>query len=499
MPIVLEVRAVPPPPLTFDYYISPAGDDANAGTLNSPWSISAINSKQATYAGKRLGIIGDQGLIQSGRVSGIATSIYSLIQAQSGNNAGCLYQINGGTTSPTYIASCNSAGVYSPRLAVIDCSNPSGGAVPTVSANLIGQSAFLGPSGQPSNWGGVTIDGLVIRNWTYSAIQFYGTGVGSIQRVIIQNCEIYNTSANVVSNGNPGAIWCQYGLGFQVLNCKIHDVTTSNTGSYFPYGLCPVMTFQSYNTLVDHCTFYNCCGPCSKDGTQSITYTYCYMDCGSFGSASNTGGFAFGVSGLVSGAVGGSGTSATSTVDHCILIGSVQAFGQDSTQNQGTVIVTNNTLYNPVTVGTASDFNAVHGVASSSPAGMFKFQNNIVWSEGTYASGNHSAGAVWFEGLVGITASSCDYNAYGANSNGIRFADSWTGALYNLSLATWQSAGSGYGFDTHSTSLASTPFSSTPTATVPSSFAITGPALTAGVGGVPSGALDGSSTVGCNF
>src|SRR5580700_10727712 len=42
---------------TFDYYISPSGSDSNAGTQGSPWSITAINTKQATYAGKRVGLM----------------------------------------------------------------------------------------------------------------------------------------------------------------------------------------------------------------------------------------------------------------------------------------------------------------------------------------------------------------------------------------------------------------------------------------------------------
>jgi hypothetical protein len=498
VPRIVLARRSPAP--TFDFYIGPNGDDNNPGTLGSPWSISALNSRQSTYAGKRVGIIGDQGLIQYGRVGGVATSIYASIQAQSGNNAGCVFQVNGGVFTPTYIASCNSSGVYVPRLAVIDGSNPSGGAAPTVSANLLGQSAYLGGANQPANWGMVTIDGLVVRNWTYSGIQFYGTAVGGIQNVLIENSEVYNTSANVVSNGNPGAIWLQYGFGVQIVNCKVHDLTTSNTGSYFPYGLCPIMTFQSYNTLVQNCSFFNCAGPCTKDLTQSISYRYCRMDCGSFGSAQNTGGFAFGISGVVTGAVSGSwgASSATSVVDHCILIGTLYAYGQDGTQNQGTVILTNNTLYNPVTVGTGSDFNAVHGVASSSPAGTYKFQNNLVWSEGTYASGNHAAGAVWFEALTGITPSSVDYNAYGSNSNAITFAKAFVGGSDNLPLSTWQSAGSGYGFDTHSTTLASSPFVNSLTSIL-SDFSISGPALTAGVGGVACGAMDGSGLVGCNF
>src|SRR5579872_1515131 len=41
----------------FDYYISTTGSDSNPGTLASPWAITAINTKQSTYAGKRVGLL----------------------------------------------------------------------------------------------------------------------------------------------------------------------------------------------------------------------------------------------------------------------------------------------------------------------------------------------------------------------------------------------------------------------------------------------------------
>lgn len=48
--------AADPEPETFDYYISTTGSDSNDGSEGSPWAITAINSKRATYAGLRVGI-----------------------------------------------------------------------------------------------------------------------------------------------------------------------------------------------------------------------------------------------------------------------------------------------------------------------------------------------------------------------------------------------------------------------------------------------------------
>jgi hypothetical protein len=63
-----------------------------------------------------------------------------------------------------------------------------------------------------------------------------------------------------------------------------------------------------------------------------------------------------------------------------------------------------------------------------------------------------------------------------------------------LSYAAWQ----GQGYDVNSVSGGS-PFSGTPTSLNINSFQITGPATTAGRGGVACGALDGSGQVGYNL
>ena len=98
---------------TFDYYISPIGDDNNPGTLASPWSITALNSKMSTYSGKRIGIIGDVGGTQTaihyGTVGGTQSKLYSLMNALGAQNA--VLKINGGSSSAsTYLGSCTSAG-----------------------------------------------------------------------------------------------------------------------------------------------------------------------------------------------------------------------------------------------------------------------------------------------------------------------------------------------------------------------------------------------------
>src|SRR6266404_4313809 len=77
---------------SYDFYISPTGSDSNPGTQASPWSITAINSKWTTYAGKSVGILPG------------TYNVYSLCQAGSYNQPAL--SVNGGTSgSPTLIQS----------------------------------------------------------------------------------------------------------------------------------------------------------------------------------------------------------------------------------------------------------------------------------------------------------------------------------------------------------------------------------------------------------
>src|SRR5262249_29274500 len=41
----------------FDFYIDPSGSDLNDGSLAHPWAITALNTKQSTYAGLRVGLL----------------------------------------------------------------------------------------------------------------------------------------------------------------------------------------------------------------------------------------------------------------------------------------------------------------------------------------------------------------------------------------------------------------------------------------------------------
>jgi hypothetical protein len=488
VPLIRVRRAQAQTGSTFDFYISPNGDDNNSGTLASPWSITALNSKQSTYGGKRVGIIGDQGVIQYGTVGGARHTLYSLYQATAASSQ--VLVLNGGPSGsqPTYLASCDSSGGYSARIAIIDASDPSTGNKPTVEASLIAQNTYM-DLGSVANWGNVTVDGLTIRNFTFSALKFYGSqGTATqINNLIIKNCEIYG-GQNVQSNNNPGAIWIDGAVNGVVTNCKIHDLQT-NAGSTTGWALLGYIQFNSFGMQVTNCTFYNCVAVSQKDGWQQLEVAYCYLGYGTFGSAYGTGAL---LTATVHNLLTGSGL--TNNFHHNICIGPVDLDGESANQqNKGQVNIYNNTFYGA--------YNGAHKMDAiycnlGNAGGHWAFYNNLIYSPYGYdgASSSNKPGSMFITTINTNPSwfSQCDYNAYGA---GMTFGYGWNAGQYALPLSTWK----GYGLDAHSVLLASNPFSATPSEANSNSFAIAGPATTAGVGGAVCGAVDGSGQIGCNF
>src|SRR5580700_7034678 len=93
--VPMLVRTARAQTTSYNFYISPTGSDSNAGTQASPWSINAINTKQALYAGKSVGVLPG------------TYNIHGLIQSlPSGSQQTAALSINGGTSgSPTLIQS----------------------------------------------------------------------------------------------------------------------------------------------------------------------------------------------------------------------------------------------------------------------------------------------------------------------------------------------------------------------------------------------------------
>jgi hypothetical protein len=468
-------------PTTFDYYISPTGDDVlGAGTLASPWSITALNTKQSTYAGKRVGLM--PGVYQYGTSNGTQTTLCSMLSAQSGGGQSCVLQVNGGSaSSPTYLASCNSAGVYTARQAILDGSNPSSGAAPTGATIFLGYSGS-GPSYTPANVGYITIDGLVIRNFTYAGIGFASTPF-TFPGITIINCEIYN-GGGVPSTNNPGGIFCwkQMPGGF-ISNCKIYNLRT-NGGTYYPFGYAGIMfnqdtgTNEGFTATIDHCTIYNT-GQCieTKNNYANVSVQYCYLEFGDPLGDYSGNGFQYGLFGVCQ------APSTAVTFKYNIIIGGMFNYTTDGTKNAGAINMNNCTFYcGPANGGSVG--NGMICFLDNSSTGTGSWNHCLVWSDGGYAAGNGVGGTTG----GGFTA---DYNTYGSTCN-FEPGSNFSG---------WQSAG----YDKHGAAITASPFASTPQSATPTSFTPSAAYLKASDGN-PLGALnaagqaaDGTGGVGSNF
>ena len=126
-------------PSGFDYYIGPNGEDSNPGTYAKPWSITAINTHRAVYAGKRVGLLDG------------TYNVHDL--CQKGSRHVPALGVNGGPSAdaPTVIASVN------PRKAILTAADPASGAYATNECAIIGQGYLQTP-----NKGNVVLDGLAV-------------------------------------------------------------------------------------------------------------------------------------------------------------------------------------------------------------------------------------------------------------------------------------------------------------------------------------------------
>lgn len=488
---------------SFDRFIAPNGDDSNTGLLSSPWSITALNSKQSVYHGLKIGIIGDVAGVQTvytfGTAAGVQTTLSSLATSANSvpNQDVTILQVNGGTSgAPTYVASCDSSGVYRAGWAIIDPSSgtvtPSGGGIQPVGPSMcvIGQSFYMSnaPLGNvPGNVGNVTLDGLVIRGGSYAGINF-GDTKPNVNNCIVQNCQVYNCNCSTSGN-NPGGITFANHTGTVVTNCLVYNCITTG-GTEFPEGMAAIRSYSGLGMVVTGCTFTGCgMSIYMKDGHQYGTFSYNYLDCGLFGTSSNTGIGDFGLMAIVP------GTGQTLTVHHNIIVGQgLRTFGDEHLQVTGAINVFQNTFYANSSMTTFSMFGAVAAVWYDPTTGAqgAAFNNNIVWYPGVAGPSNGGwTGAISYNPPTGVTPSQTNFNYY---STGMTFgtATAFTGAG---GFTSWK----GLGYDVNSILTGTTPFSGTPAVANAGSFAITGSATTASSTGGPVGALDGTGSVGSNL
>jgi hypothetical protein len=238
----------------FDFYISTTGSDSNPGTLDKPWAITALNTRRADYAGKRVGLLDG------------TYNVYALSQAAP--TSGTALAVNGGhnANTPTLVAAVNA------RKAILTGADPTTGEYPTVTAApLIGQGY-----NQVVNKGNVILDGLSVTRAWGTGIFFYPAQFpnqeGGVTGIVVRNCEV--TDIIGLEANNPGAIKLLYCTGALISNNTIHSIQPTppgiNSSAIFSF-LCRSNIYE-YNTIFDCYTAIHDKNP--RNGNHTFRYNY---------------------------------------------------------------------------------------------------------------------------------------------------------------------------------------------------------------------------------
>jgi hypothetical protein len=262
--LIGSAYAQAPNPSGFDYYIGPNGDDNNPGTYAQPWAITAINTRRAVYAGKRIGLLDG------------TYNVHAL--CQKGGATAAALAINGGPSGgpPTVVAAVNS------RQAILTGAEPGSGAYPTNASPIIGQGNL-----QTQNKGNVVIDGLVITRSYQYGIGFYApvgkeylTSLveGGASGIVVRNCEIYDIGGLI--NNNVGGIVLQFCTGALISNNKIHAVQPPNIRNANPADCAAILSFRCHSNIYEYNTIYDCnVGIYDKNNTNgNHTFRYNYIE-----------------------------------------------------------------------------------------------------------------------------------------------------------------------------------------------------------------------------
>jgi hypothetical protein len=463
------------PSTSFDYYISPAGSDANPGTRSQPWAITAINTHRAEYAGKRVGLLDG------------TYNVHALCQA--GKWSTPALAVNGGPSadSPTVIAAVN------PRQAILTGADPVTGAYPTTQCGAIGQGYM-----QTQNKGNVTIDGLCITHTYQYGIAFYAPvpnqKEGGTSGFVVRNCEIYDIGG--YSNDNVGGVLMYFCTGALISNNKIHSVQPPNPSNPDPANVAGIFSFNCHSNIYEYNTIYDCnCGIYDKNNYNgNHTYRYNFVECG----------------GLTPYAAlrdcSGGNAGDTVTVHNNVLVAPVVWDGADALNMpslQSLVFYNNTCVFGSEGRNTDNGMFYPAGGAQVSPAATVTFYNNII----------QCAGGIGYAGLVLLCKGSIalsDYNAFSSAGGSDRIlalnpeSQPRGSNPKAYSLSDWRST---TGMDTHSTTAAAAFTSQLSRA--PTGFQLLKSSVGQGsgrVGGVASGALTdigawgGDATqIGCNF
>jgi Right handed beta helix region len=416
---------------TFDFYISPTGNDANAGTSASPWAFSTLlNSNQPHYnstiasnrakmAGKRVGVL--PGTYSLGAIAGTAST-----GNVPGDWSSPQYQVPAGTgaSSPTVLQSTVPLGaILDGQLTNESAQNPGG--VPLLGSDTNGNAKYI------------TIDGFEIKNAAAHGIMIGGMSAISgtqVPGIVVRNCYIHAVTDSS-TGGNAAGITIYSCNGALVQNCYVTDIhSTSNreTG---------IETWNSVNTIIEYTTiiltapeagaFY-----AKNINNSCVTVRNCYFDL----SGASGGQYCLGWDLTPLGA-------ATSKAYNNILVGGAALLqtvgtGMDPASSAEKVFIYNNTL-----VGTGPNYG---GIQCFGTAGTMHAYNNVF-----------AASVAGGRGVVDFNASApalMDYNLYQLVLLGLTSNGTTNYPAISNTLSAWQASlpGGCVGRDAHAISGAPT-------------------------------------------
>jgi hypothetical protein len=442
---------------TFDFYISPSGSDSNAGTQASPWSITALNTKQTIYSGKRVGLL---------------PGTYGVGSLMSSNRDSPALRINGGTAAAPTVIAATSRGQ-----AVIAANN---GAYGGGTANTC---AVLGHKSTAPQQGYVTIDGLKFTGGSYQVIEMgnYDFSGPVISGIVIRNCEFTNNNcANTPAavGGNCAQISIYKNSGTLLSNNYHHD----NYGDGGPGSadhFSALYQWQSSGTTIEYCTLVNSGNLHGKEGSnQGTTIRYCYIDVSSLVTGQNQSGIQ-GFDGATTG-----GMTQRSAFHHNVIVFSNLAFDLQSELNNGGW-TTPLAIYNNTLIAKSGWSTGIVFYEQTSGSRLLTAYNNLFFLS--------SASSGYGYSLTNKDAFSLvNYNLYGTSAKWTTVGGgAWNsiGAAGYSSMAAWQAAIAGAaGADANSPSALAV-FSNAGANALQYQVS-SGPAYQAGrVGGVSSGSV----------
>ena len=198
-----------PTRITLNYFVSPTGNDANAGTsVSAPWAITSLMTSSPNFTkttAKNIGIMP-------------GTYNISAQMAANGNVVGA-FQIDGGTVAnPTMYAACDASGNYlgaagynagTGMTGWIITVKTSGGAY-NAGQNYPKNGPILAHI-SPAHLSHIVVDGLTFTGGAYKGIRVGGASSGDgpngVTGVLIQNCVFTDFSAIGLGNDNFGMVW----------------------------------------------------------------------------------------------------------------------------------------------------------------------------------------------------------------------------------------------------------------------------------------------------